>query len=65
MQGTTVDKVENEFHASVEDSLEWCKKDGIKPKKPYSGKLNVRLSPLLHTQVAIAAKKLDMPLKAL
>lgn len=65
LQGTTVNKVENEFHASVDDYLEWCKKDGIKPEKLYSGKLNVRLSPLFHTQIAIAAKKLDMPLKAL
>ena len=28
-QGTTVDEVENEFHASVDDYLEWCKEDGI------------------------------------
>ncbi len=39
-QGTTVDEVENEFHASVDDYLEWCKKDGIEPEKPYSGKFN-------------------------
>ena len=27
-QGTTVDEIENEFHASVDDYLEWCKEDG-------------------------------------
>ena len=61
-QGTTVDEIENEFHASVDDYLEWCKEDGVTPEKPYSGKFNVRLSPLFHSQVAIAAKKLDMSL---
>ena len=63
-QGTTVDEVENEFHASVDDYLEWCKEDGIEPEKPYSGKFNVRLSPLFHSQVAIAAKKLNMSLNS-
>ena len=58
-QGTTVDEVENEFHASVDDYLEWCKEDGIEPEKPYSGKFNVRLSPLFHSKVAMAAKKLN------
>ena len=59
-QGTTVDEVENEFHASVDDYLEWCKEDEIEPEKPYSGKFNMRISPLFHSQVDIAAKKLGM-----
>lgn len=63
-QGTTVDEVEKEFHASVDDYLDWCKKDGIEPEKPYSGKFNVRISPLFHSQVAIAAKKLNMSLNS-
>lgn len=63
-QGTTVDEVEKEFHASVDDYLGWCKKDGIEPEKPYSGKFNVRISPLFHSQVAIAAKKLNMSLNS-
>ena len=58
-QGTTVDELENEFHASVDDYLEWCKEDGIEPEKPYSGKFNVRISPLFHSQIAVA----KMPLK--
>ena len=49
--------MENEFHASVDDYLEWCKEYGVEPEKPYSGKFNVRISPLLHDKIAIAAKK--------
>lgn len=63
-QGTTVDEVENEFHAFVDDYLEWCKQDGIEPEKTYSGKFNVRISPLFHSQVAVAAKKVVMSLNS-
>ena len=63
-QGTSVDEVENEFHASVDDYLEWCKEDGVEPEKPYSGKFNVRISPLFHSKIAIAAKKLNMSLNS-
>lgn len=61
-QGTTVDEIEKEFHASVDDYLAWCQEDGVEPEKPYSGKFNVRISPLFHSQVAIAAKKMGMSL---
>ena len=63
-QGTTVDEIENAFHDSVDDYLEWCKEDGIDPEKPYSGKFNVRLTPLFHSQVAIAARKMNMSLNS-
>ena len=60
-QGTSVDE---EFHASVDDYIEWCKEDGIEPEKPYSGRFNVRLSPLFHSKVAIAARKLNMSMNS-
>ncbi|MDD6486920.1 MAG: type II toxin-antitoxin system HicB family antitoxin [Spirochaetales bacterium] len=63
-QGTTVDEIEKEFHDSVDDYLEWCRQDGIEPEKPYSGKFNVRLTPLFHSQVALAARKMNMSLNS-
>lgn len=63
-QGTSVDELENEFHASVDDYLEWCKKDGVSPEKPYSGRFNVRLLPELHQKAAIAASRLNMSLNS-
>jgi predicted HicB family RNase H-like nuclease len=54
-QGSSVGEIENEFHASVDDYLEWCAEDGVAPEKPYSGKFNVRLSPELHRQAAVKA----------
>ena len=56
-QGTTVNQLEKEFKASVDDYLKWCEEDGVAPEKPYSGKFNVRFKPELHRQIAIAAYK--------
>lgn len=61
-QGTSVDELVNEFHLSVDDYLEWCKKDGVDPEKPYSGKLNVRLKPATHQRAAIKAKTMGISL---
>lgn len=63
-QGTSVEEIENEFHASVDDYLEWCKQDGVEPEKPYSGKFNVRFLPELHQKAAVAARKLNMSLNS-
>ena len=32
-QGTSVDELSKEFHDSVDDYLDWCKEEGIKPEK--------------------------------
>ena len=59
-QGKSVDELEKAFIDSVEDYLEWCKEDGVSPERPYSGKFNLRLSPELHKEVAITAKKMKI-----
>jgi predicted HicB family RNase H-like nuclease len=59
-QGTTVDEIERAFQDSIEDYIAWCKEDGVEPEKPYSGKFNVRLSPELHKEAAITARKLKL-----
>ena len=62
--GTSVDELEKEFRASVEDYLQWCREDGIEPERPYSGKFNVRFSPELHRRAAIGAKHLGLSLNS-
>jgi predicted HicB family RNase H-like nuclease len=59
-QGTTVEEIERAFKDSIDDYITWCKEEGVEPEKPYSGKFNVRLSPELHRETAIAAKKLKI-----
>ena len=63
-QGTSVEEIEKAFQESVEDYLVWCQKDGVNPEKPYSGKFNLRLSPELHKEVAVVARKMNMSINS-
>jgi len=63
-QGKTADEIEKAFRDSIDDYIAWCKEDGVEPEKPYSGRFNVRLSPELHRQIAILAKKRHISLNS-
>ena len=54
-EATDVEGIQREFQRSIDEYLESCQEDGIKPRKPFSGKLNVRLGPALHQRVARSA----------
>jgi predicted HicB family RNase H-like nuclease len=56
-QGESVDELEQAFHDSVDDYLEWCEADGETPDKPYSGNVLLRFNPELHRKIAAAARK--------
>ena len=64
-QGTTVKEIEKSFKESIDDYINWCEEEGVEPEKPYSGKFNVRLSPELHRQIAIFAKRRRVSLNSL
>jgi predicted HicB family RNase H-like nuclease len=53
--GNTIAEAIQSFHTVIEEYLEDCKKRGIKPNKPYSGRFNLRVPPALHSEVAAAA----------
>jgi len=59
-QGKTVDEIEKAFQESIDDYISWCEQNGVSPEKPYSGKFNLRLSPELHREVAVTAKRLKL-----
>jgi predicted HicB family RNase H-like nuclease len=63
-QGTTVEEIENAFKDSIDDYLAWCKEEGTEPEKPYSGRFNLRLSPELHRNLAMRARKLKMSINS-
>ena len=44
------------FHEAVDDYIETCAKIGKSPQKPYSGNLMLRVDPLVHSKVALAAE---------
>jgi len=47
--------LQEEGSTSLNMFLKMCEEDGIPPKKNYSGKFNVRISPALHEQLVIKA----------
>ena len=55
-EGTSVEEVQQAFHESVDDYLEFCAKRGESPEKPFSGKFVLRLPEELHRQAYIQAK---------
>lgn len=54
--GETVAELHAAFEASVEDFLLDCKAQGIKPEKPASGKLMLRVPPEVHGAALVAAQ---------
>ena len=54
-EATDAGQLRKEFEQSVDEYLKWCEEDGVEPKRPFSGKLNLRLGSELHALVAAAA----------
>ncbi len=55
--GETISETIESFHSAIEAYLKDCRQRGIDPKKPYSGKFNLRLPPKLHSEISTAAIK--------
>ena len=54
--GNTVAQLRAEFEQGVEDFLNECKQSGVKPEKPASGKLLLRVPPEVHGAALVAAQ---------
>ncbi len=54
--GKTVAELRREFEAAVDDFLRDCKEQGIRPEKPASGKLMLRMPPEIHGAAVVAAQ---------
>jgi len=54
-EATDAKELRREFERSVDAYLAWCEEDGVEPRRPFSGKLNLRLGSELHALVAAAA----------
>jgi predicted HicB family RNase H-like nuclease len=59
---TEENRIQQTFQKSIDDFLDWCRREGIQPKKPYSGRLFLRISPELHQRIATVALKLNQSL---
>jgi predicted HicB family RNase H-like nuclease len=63
-EGESVKELTTAFHEAVDDYLAYCKDEGIEPDKSYTGVLNVRLTPAIHRQIAMLARRAGQTLNA-
>jgi predicted HicB family RNase H-like nuclease len=54
--GESVTELRNAFVEAVDDYLETCERLGRAPQKPYSGKVMLRIDPMLHARAAALAE---------
>ena len=54
-EGTDAEELLADLKASVDDYLASCEESGVEPERPFKGSFNVRISPELHMQAALAA----------
>ena len=63
-EATDVEALRHEFERSVDEYLALCAEDGVEPRRPFSGVLNLRLGPGLHQCAAEAASAEGVSLNA-
>lgn len=56
-QGKSVNEIEKAFKESIDDYLKFCKERNEEPDKPFSGKFVLRISPELHHNIFLKARK--------
>jgi predicted HicB family RNase H-like nuclease len=54
-RGSSVDELKRSFHDAVDTYIDDCEREGRIPEKPFSGKITLRVSPLIHRRIAIKA----------
>lgn len=55
-QSSDAEKLEAEFHRSVDEYLAFCQEIGKQPEKPFSGKFVVRIPKKLHQEAFLSAR---------
>ncbi len=62
--GDTVPNLRFAFEEAVSDYLETCEKLSRAPQRPYSGKVMLRLDPMIHARAAMQAEAQGKSLNA-
>ena len=57
-----VASLKREAAKSLQVFLDMCREDGVEPRKQFSGKFNLRLSPALHERIVAASAAEGMSL---
>jgi predicted HicB family RNase H-like nuclease len=56
-EGNTIDELRADFEAGINSYIEGCLAEGREPRKAFSGTLNIRISPEVHSKIAMLAQK--------
>lgn len=63
-EGTSIQELTNAFHEAVNGYLAFCRKQGLPPKRSYTGTLNIRISPATHNSIADYAAEAGITINA-
>ena len=55
-EGNNIDELRSDFINCIDEYIEYCNKNKLKPEKPYKGNFNVRVGSELH---ALALQKAE------
>ncbi|MGE0087694.1 MAG: type II toxin-antitoxin system HicB family antitoxin [Desulfococcaceae bacterium] len=55
--GTSTGELEQAFQETVDYYLDLCKRKGVEPEKPFSGKLSLRIPMQLHQRLYQSARE--------
>lgn len=56
-EGESVKELKIAFKEAVDDYLAYCESEGISPEKKYTGVLNIRIPPAIHSGIAMMARE--------
>jgi predicted HicB family RNase H-like nuclease len=56
-EGETITELKTDFEDAVDVYLNSCKERGVEPRKAFSGSLNIRISPTIHSRIAMLAQE--------
>jgi predicted HicB family RNase H-like nuclease len=55
-EGNTATELYSDFKDAIDAYLDYCKKNGIKPRKGFNGVLNIRIPSEIHCRIAMYAE---------
>ncbi len=56
-EGDTISELRADFEAGIDNYIAGCEADGVEPRRPYSGTLNIRIPSELHSRIAMLASE--------
>ena len=64
-EGDSVRTITEDFHAAVDEYLDFCAENEVEPEKPFKGSFNVRIGTELHRKAALTALAQGVSLNSL